>query len=177
MTVHKRPKYIGHALRNDIEERDEVQVNIDGDYYNRGVVSVNNPESIEREVVLDGNIALYVDAEEQEDEYDLDWSVWADRGGDIPFDDGTINALNIVNKDNELPNATIEEVNDERNEDISLEDVEGGLDQMREMVEELQYIIGQGERVESNAITLKEYENRLDSLVVRKGGSMALDDW
>lgn len=190
--VRTEPKYIGSAIRNDMEAGDELCISLDnGRYYNIEVAYVLDGESAQgdREVFCGDedakHLGLVVDIEETEKENgygtEVEWDVYAytlTEDPDSPIDKYDIEALTIVGDGVRSPDMTIEEIVEEAEGtdlEVKPEEINEMVEDFHTMRDEIDYVIRQAEKVRENKITLAEYENRLSAFEVKKGGSLSLD--
>jgi len=202
--VRKEPKYIGSAIRNDMEEGDELCISLgNGDYYNMQVAyTLDESGQGDREVFCGDedakHLGLVVDIEETEKENGygtkVEWEVYAytrnedpdgrhqSRDGEAsprrPIDKYDIEALTIMGEDVRSPDMTIEEIVEEAEGsdlEVNPEEINEMVEEFHAMRDELDYVIQQAERVRQNELTLAEYENRLSAYEVMQGGDLSLD--
>ena len=189
--VRKEAKYIGSAIRNDMEEGDELCISLgNGDYYNMQVAyTLDESGQGDREVFCGDedrkHLGLVVDIEETEKENgygtEVEWEVYAytlNEDPDDPIDKYDIEALTIMGDDVRSPDMTIEEIveEDEGSDlEVNPEEINEMVEEFHAMRDELDYVIQQAERVRQNELTLAEYENRLSAYEVMQGGDLSLD--
>lgn len=189
--VRKEPKYIGSAIRNDMEEGDELCLTLgNGRYYNMQVAyTLDVIGQGDREVFCGDedakHLGLVVDIEETEKENgygtEVEWNVYAytlTEDPDDPINKYDIEALTIMGDDVRSPDMTIEEIVEEAEGsdlEVNPEEINEMVNEFHEMRDELDYVIQQAEKVRQNELTLAEYENRLSAYEVKKGGSLSLD--
>lgn len=190
--VRREPKYIGSAIRNDMEEGDELCIALDnGRYYNIEVSYVLDGESGhgDREVFCGDeerkHVGLVVETEEVEKDSGygtrVEWDVWAytlTDDPDSPLDRYDIEALCIMGDGVRGPDMTLEEVMEEAEGtdlDVDPSAITDLVEDLEEMQKELDYVMRQARKVEDNELTLAEYENRLSAFEVKQGGRLTLD--
>lgn len=189
--VRKEPKYIGSAIRNDMEEGDELCVSLgNGDYYNMQVAyTLDESGQGDREVFCGDeerkHLGLVVDIEETEKENgygtEVEWEVYAytlNEDPDDPIDKYDIEALTIMGDGVRSPDMTIEEIVEEAEGsdlEVNPEEINEMVEEFHAMRDELDYVIQQAEKVRQNELTLAEYENRLSAYEVMQGGDLSLD--
>jgi hypothetical protein len=177
-------------LLSDVQPGDQLAVKIeDWRYLCREVTYINESEKRDIEITVGDpegvHIVLVVDTyEELRENVDLPpktkYDVWGYTINDDPDDPinkrGDVEAIALLGDDNmELPDKTLDEALEDA--DIEGEHVEedAGLAEMREVRDNLEYVIDQLERVNDNEMTLSEYEERLECLAVRNGGDFRVE--
>lgn len=192
MTVHTNDRYIGHTIRNELEEGDEVFVYVDTEdqYYNREVTAIeertDTDSSLERRVTLgdpEDDIHLVIETRIHEGDDPMESDAWENNAyrigdnPDSPLDSvGMVQAIGVAG-DNPMPDEYLPDIREEHPDEVKdPADFEDDLEQLREAKREIDYILRQTNQVLDGDITLSDYADRLTAMEIKKGGTLAIDD-